>query len=159
MKRSNSTLMSIAAKSNNADYETGPVKSDERWIEKARIAYGNELRRVTDVERRSIVCVNFDDLLVALKLIDEEFIIIRIKNRFELGNAAAKDTAAYRDCQLLCYAKGTKMMFEVQLHLDCIYELKSEIALKKGPDGRTGHQRYTEFRLLKETADAEHRRA
>lgn len=157
MKRSDSVLMSIVAKA-NAGYKTGEVKGTERWIEKARIAYGNELRRVTDVERRSVVCVNFDDMLLALRLIDEEFIIIRIKNRFELENAAAKDTAAYRDCQMLCYAKGTELIFEIQLHLECIFQLKSEIALKMGADGRSGHDKYIEFRLLKEIADAEHRR-
>jgi hypothetical protein len=119
---------------------------------------------MTDIERRSFVCKDFDDLLLVLQLIDEGFEgfggfkIIRIKNRFEAANSGAKDTAAYRDCQVLCYALDTKMMFEIQLHLDCIFELKSAIAVKKGPDGRTGHENYIEFRLLKEAADAEHRR-
>jgi hypothetical protein len=157
MSKTDKALMVIATKA-NAIFKTGPIKTEERWIEKARISYGNELRRMTDIERRSFVCENFDDLTEVLQLIDQEFHTIRIKNRFEAANSAAKDTAAYRDCQVLCYALGTKLMFEIQLHLECIHQLKDEIALKVGPDGRTGHQKYIEFRELKEVADAEHRK-
>ena len=84
--------------------------------------------------------------------------MIRIKNRFANANANsnAKDTAAYRDCQLLREVPGTKLQFEAQLHTNVIHTLKDEVATKPGPDGRTGHDRYIEFGNLTEAAFTEY---
>ena len=137
----------------NANFEPGPVKGKERWLEKARVSYENMLRRVTDIVRRSLIFDNFNDMCRALQMIHESgIVIIRIKNRFDRKNSTAKDTGAYRDVQLLCFAVGTKMMFEVQLHLRCIHDLKEANAEKVDAQGRTGHERYIEFRQIKETA-------
>ena len=145
-------LQSYAAEC-NAIFEKGPPKGKERWLEKARVSYENMLRRVTDIVRRSLIFDNFNDMCRALQMIHESgIVIIRIKNRFDRKNSTAKDTGAYRDVQLLCFAVGTKMMFEVQLHLRCIHDLKEANAEKVDAQGRTGHERYIEFRQIKETA-------
>lgn len=145
-------LQSYAAEC-NAIFEKGSPKGKERWLEKARVSYENMLRRVTDIVRRSLIFDNFNDMCRALQMIDESgIVIIRIKNRFDKKNSTAKDTGAYRDVQLLCFAVGTKMMFEVQLHLRCIHDLKEANAEKVDAQGRTGHERYIEFRQIKETA-------
>ena len=70
-------------------------------------------------------------------IMESALTIIRIKNRFDKSNNA-KATASYRDLQMLCYIPGTEMLFEVQLHLRCIHDLKEEAASKVSPDGRTG---------------------
>ena len=49
--------------------------------------------------------------------------------------------------------KGTELLLEIQLHLECMYKLKTEVATNKGKDGKTGHERYVEFRQLKEGAE------
>lgn len=147
-------LEAIAAGAGGQVHE-GPVKATERLLEKARLSYGGNLQRVTDFIRLSIVCTTFPRLQKVLQGINMDFTIVRIKNRFAKENQAAKDTAAYRDCQLNLLIPGTKMVIEVQLHLDVIYELKSKVAAAVDADGRTGHHRYIEFRLLKETADHE----
>lgn len=147
-------LEAIAAGAGGQVHE-GPVKATERLLEKARLSYGGNLQRVTDFIRLSIVCTTFPQLQKVLQGINMDFTIVRIKNRFAMENQAAKDTAAYRDCQLNLLIPGTKMVIEVQLHLDVIYELKSKVAAAVDADGRTGHHRYIEFRLLKETADHE----
>lgn len=147
-------LEAIAAGAGGQVHE-GPVKATERLLEKARLSYGGNLQRVTDFIRLSIVCTTFPQLQKVLQGINMNFTIVRIKNRFAMENQAAKDTAAYRDCQLNLLIPGSKMVIEVQLHLDVIYELKSKVAAAVDANGRTGHHRYIEFRLLKETADHE----
>lgn len=71
------------------------------------------------------------------------------------ANANANDTAAYRDPGSPGH-QAAKLQFETQLHIDVIRTLKDEVATKPGPDGRTGHDRYIEFRNLKEAAVAEY---
>lgn len=146
-------MLQLYASTCNAIFEKGPPKGKERWLEKARVSYENILRRVTDIVRRSLVFDTFNDMCRALQMIyDSTIVIIRIKNRFDKKNSAAKDTGAYRDVQLLCFAVDSKMMFEVQLHLKCIHDLKEANAEKLDAQGRTGHERYIEFRQIKETA-------
>ena len=80
--------------------EKGPPKDNERLFNKARLSYADDLQRVTDYERRSVVCQSFPQLIQVLKAINLDFKIVRIKNRFAKTNEVAKDTGAYRDCQL-----------------------------------------------------------
>ena len=148
-------LLQKMAELSNAMLEKGPEKNDKRWINKAKISYHNNLRRVTDIARRCLICENFDDLCRLVEMLrDSAFVIVRIKNRFKKGNDLAEDTASYRDCQLVCFIPGTKMLFEIQLHLRCIYDVKAAATNETGADGRTGHQKYIVFRDIKERADA-----
>lgn len=154
MLKADKHLQTMASLS-NAMLKDGPEKNDKRWINKAKISYHNNLRRVTDIARRCLICENFEDLCKLLEMIrDSNFVIVRIKNRFKKGNDLAEDTASYRDCQLVCFIPGTKLLFEIQLHLRCIYDVKAAAANETGADGRTGHQKYIVFRDIKERADA-----
>ena len=82
----------------------------------------------------------------------EDMVFFRVKNRFAEDYDAAP-IGGYRDLQLLVYVKGTKLLLEVQLHLECMYKLKTSVAQNKDADGKTGHERYVEFRQLKEGAE------
>ena len=153
--------MSKIAYESNSTPKIAPPKANsdegkERVMSKARTAYENDVSRLTDMERLALIFGNFNDMQTALQKIMSAYTLIRIKNRFAKANANAKETAAYRDCQLLLEVRGTKLQFEVQLHIDVIHALKDEVATKLGPDGRTGHDRYIEFRNLKEAAVAEY---
>jgi hypothetical protein len=156
MQQSDATLMRIATKC-GGNLKNGPPKDKTRLFEKARISYKGNLSRVTDFERRSIVCLDFPNLLIALREIDSEFVVIRVKNRFAKEDTGAKRTAGYRDCQLTCKAKGSNFIFEAQLHLQCIFEVKEEVATSEDATGQTGHDRYIQFRELMEVAEAERR--
>ena len=89
----------------------------------------------------------------AIKEIDMQLEIVRIKNRFDKENKTAKDTGGYRDVQLLVKIKGTDLLLEVQLHIKGIHDLKTKVATSKDADGQTGHERYIAFRNMKEAAE------
>ena len=72
----------------------------------------------------------------------------------QCSDATGKSTAGYRDCQLLVYVKGTKLLMELQLHHRRIFDLKTKVAGTKDASGENGHQRYVRFRTIKEKADA-----
>jgi len=137
-----------------AAFKKGPNKDNSRIFEKAKV-YKGDIRRVTDYFRRSLVCSSFAVMQAALEILAEHelFTIIRIKNRFSMVNDTAKDTAGYRDCQLLVSVGPEKVLLEVQLHLAPIFALKSDVSEDIGIDGTTGHERYIKFRTLKEKAD------
>jgi hypothetical protein len=155
MAATDKALMRIASAADGVVH-TGKPKDKKRLFEKARLSYGGSLVRVTDFERRSIVCDDFAGLITALEMVDAQFTVLRIKNRFAKKNDSAKKTASYRDCQLTCHVLGTELMFELQLHLQATFQIKQEVAHSAGPDGRSGHDRYIQFRKLKETADFEY---
>lgn len=152
MAKTDAILATISAAS-DAKLHVGDSKSITRLLEKARLSYAENLKLVTDYERRALEFAAFHGMTEALKMIFRDFIVIRIKNRFDKENTAAKRTGAYRDIQVVCYVKGTKLLFELQLHLTCIYEVKSSVAATKDANNKTGHDRYIEFRELKEEAD------
>lgn len=145
----NGSLKTAASKANSQE-------GKERVMSKARTAYDNDVSRLTDMERLALIFGDFNDMQTALQKIMSAYRLIRIKNRFAKANANAKDTAAYRDCQLLLQVPGSELQIEVQLHINVIHTLKDEVATKLGLDGRTGHDRYIEFRNLKEAAVAEY---
>lgn len=155
MAKTDAILATIAAAS-DAKLHIGDSKSTTRLVQKARLSYNENLKLVTDFERRALEFAAFHGMTEALKMIFRDFIVIRIKNRFDKENTAAKRTGAYRDIQVVCYVKGTKLLFELQLHLTCIYEVKSSVAATKDANNKTGHERYIEFRELKEEADHEY---
>ena len=152
MAKTDAILATIAAAS-DAKLHVGDSKTTTRLLEKARLSYNENLKLVTDYERRALEFAAFHGMTEALKMIFRDFIVIRIKNRFDKENTAAKRTGAYRDIQVVCYVKGTKLLFELQLHLTCIYEVKSSVAATRDANNKTGHDRYIEFRELKEEAD------
>ena len=134
-------------------FQPGPNKKIERIFEKANLSYSGNLRRVTDYKRVTFICETFNTLSATLRVIDGKFEIVRVKNRFSKKNRTAKETGGYRDCQILVRLLPSGLLLEVQLHLLAIHDLKTKIGTSENESGRTGHERYIEFRTLKEKAD------
>ena len=128
-------------------------KSNERLFQKAANCYGGNLAKVTDYKRRTLIAESFGSMENAIKQINRQLEIVRIKNRFDSDNKAAVETGGYRDAQLLVKIKGTELLLEVQLHIKGIHDLKTKVAGTKDANGQTGHERYIEFRNMKEAAE------
>jgi hypothetical protein len=134
----------------NLKYERGPPKKDERLFEKAEKAYRGDLRKVTDFERCSFICDNFGDVLIVFNELFLILDVVRIKNRFARSNKTAKESGGYRDLQLVAMLQSG-LLLEVQIHLEAFYKLKTEVA-GDVDGGQSGHERYIDFRQLKEEA-------
>ena len=134
-------------------FEPGPNKKNERIFEKANLSYRGNLRRVTDYKRVTFICKTFNALSATLRGIDGKYEIVRVKNRFSKKNRTAKETAGYRDCQILVRLLPSGLLLEVQLHILAIHDLKTKVSTSNDESGRTGHERYIEFRTIKEKAD------
>lgn len=148
--------LAVALKKAGVTMVKGPPKADERLYEKADTCYAKRggVQRVTDYERRSGKCPSFKEMISATNEIRlAGFETVRIKNRFSKKNKTAKESAGYRDLQLVVKVKGTELLLEIQLHLECMYKLKSEVAEGTDTNGETGHERYIQFRQLKEGAE------
>ena len=81
------------------------------------------------------------------------FNIVRIKNRFARKNKEARETAGYRDLQVVARIPPEGVLLELQFHLEAIYDLKSKVADSQGENGQTGHERYVLFRQIIEEAE------
>jgi hypothetical protein len=110
-----------------AHYEIGPQKKNTRLFEKARLSCKNNLRRVTDYERRSFVCNTFGGALEVFNRLTSMVDIIRVKNRFAKCNMDAKDSGGYRDLQLVVQLDNGALV-EIQLHLKIFHDLKTKVA-------------------------------
>ena len=76
--------------------------------------------------------------------------ICRIKNRFDREYKAKELSAGYRDLQVNVRIPGTGLIWELQLHLETIMALNSQLCDAADASGRTGHQRYIGFRTIME---------
>jgi hypothetical protein len=135
-----------------AKYERGPPKGNPRLFQKARMSYKNNLRRITDFERGSFVCVDFDTMVVVFEAVTKVVKTVRIKNRFSKGNREATESGGYRDLQLVALLDGG-LLLEIQIHLTTFHDLKTMVAKDTDQGGQNGHQRYVQFRQLKERAE------
>lgn len=106
-----------------------------------------------DLRRVSIECPSIE---IARK------IILRIDTgsayvgrRYKLGFARdpkdpnARSSCGYRDAQLNLSPAGSQLIFELQLHHRLILAIKT--GLMPDTEGKSGHQRYVEYREIKET--------
>jgi len=142
-----------------AHFVTGPRKKSERLFEKARIAYGCDLQRVTDYERRSFICNTFAEMAQLVQSLPARLTILRMKNRFARANVTAKESGGYRDLQMVVRVLDGDVLLELQFHLKAFFELKSKVAASIDEGGQSGHERYIEFRGIKEQAEFNHRKA
>ena len=133
----------VAAKLKRA-FKPGPPKQADRCFEKARLCYDGDLSCLSDLRRASIVCPTVAAILEMLKLLSvtEGIDILRVKNRFS-RDYSVKESGGYRDLQLNIRAEGTALIWELQIHLEAIEELKTS-------SGRSGHARYVVFRGMVE---------
>ena len=125
----------------------GKVKTKERCNEKAILAYGGDLSRLKDLRRASILCPKIASITEVLSLLSntEGFDILRVKNRFS-RKYDGTESAGYRDVQLNVRAKGTALVWELQLHLEAIEKLKSSL----DENGGKGHENYKLYRMQME---------
>ena len=133
-------------------YERGPPKNNKRLFQKARMSYKVNLRRITDFERCSFVCADFDSMVVVFEALTKVVKTVRIKNRFSKSNKEATESGGYRDLQLVARLEGG-LLLEIQIHLQTFHDLKTKVAQDTDQDGQNGHQRYVQFRQLKEKAE------
>ena len=109
-------------------FHAGPNKKDARAIEKADLAYFNDFTQLKDLRRASIVCHDVASIIMLMLALESAGIdMLRIKNRFDRKYEAAKKTAGYRDLQLNVRLPGTGLIWELQIHVEAIEELKTKM--------------------------------
>jgi hypothetical protein len=121
-------------------------------FQKARLSYSGNIRRITDFERCSFVCVDFQAMVRVFNALATVVTSVRIKNRFSKKNREATESGGYRDLQMVIRLEGG-LLLEVQIHLDAFHDLKTQVAGNTDGNGQNGHQRYIQFRQLKERAE------
>ena len=97
------------------------------------------------------MCDNFGGVLVVYNELFVMLEIVRVKNRFAKCNKTAKESGGYRDLQLVARLQSG-LLLEIQVHLKAFYVLKTEVAGNEDGEGQSGHERYIDFRQLKEQA-------
>jgi hypothetical protein len=126
----------------------GSVKSVRRAQEKVQRSYGEDVSRLVDLCRQSIVFESPGDVAACLAAIaaDSAAALVRIKNRLD-PRYDAVGSAGYRDVAINLRMVGPEArglgldehVCEVQLLLRTFAELKSD----------SGHSRYVAFRNLR----------
>lgn len=132
----------------DAKYCRGPSKRPKHMLDKAALRYRGEIRRVTDVERFAIVCVDLDQMAHALREVNSALTIVRIKNRFKKRLNTAALSAGYRDCQVLVSPPGSQALVEIQFQLGVVNAVRESA-------GEPGKKRYAAFRTAKAHLRAE----
>ena len=109
----------IALQSNSTFLSSG-VKSKLRAIDKINSDLAGANDKITDLARTSIVAKNVAELMAAFTLFDQQTELVRIKNRF-----SAPKASGYRDLNLLVRLPESKIIAEVQLHLEAFSAIKN----------------------------------
>ena len=122
-----------------------PLKQHRRTVEKLMRVYNNDVSRLVDVSRQSIVFDTFTDLTMCLGEIvtDLDVKVERVKSKMSMTYDSST-TAGYRDVAL-----NMKMDTDLACALGCETHLcEVQLLLKKFGDLKTaeGHQRYVQHR-------------
>lgn len=140
---------SVPAANDHAEINAlnAPLKTHKRAIEKVWRSYGGKPECLLDVSRCGIVCTSLEQVcaLVATVTNDPDVSVLRCKNRFH-PNYDSRETAGYRDISFNMVLNTREaaaldvldVVFEVQLLLRAVYELKTD----------EGHANYRRFRNL-----------
>eukprot|EP00293_Proteomonas_sulcata_P013055 CAMPEP_0184293366 /NCGR_PEP_ID=MMETSP1049-20130417/4820_1 /TAXON_ID=77928 /ORGANISM="Proteomonas sulcata, Strain CCMP704" /LENGTH=297 /DNA_ID=CAMNT_0026601329 /DNA_START=225 /DNA_END=1118 /DNA_ORIENTATION=- len=124
-----------------------PLKSMGRAVEKCIRIYGDDVSRVTDVVRMSILFDTVADLLACLKAIgrNNEVEILRIKNKFDTGyNDPLK--SGFRVLHLnLCFHSRKAALLGVENH---VCELQMGLVEFAKVSSEVGHRRYVRNRNM-----------
>ena len=146
--------VSAAAEALNLSFYPGPPKDDLRAMEKARLAYGGRYDLLKDLRRASIACANIPavrDIVEFLADFEKSGLqVIRVKNRFDRSYDVNRESAGYRDLQLILLVPDTGLIWELQVHLEDIEKLRTDLRDQIDSTGRTGHQRYIAFRSIRD---------
>jgi ppGpp synthetase/RelA/SpoT-type nucleotidyltranferase len=98
------------------------VKSEERAFHKINSKFAGHSDRITDLARTSIVSSDVSALVRVFELLEQQTEILRVKNRFKTPAASG-----YRDLSLLVRLPDSKIIAEVQLHLEAFSEIKNGV--------------------------------
>ena len=109
----------IAVQSNSMVHSSG-VKSKLRAIDKINSDLAGNSEKITDLARTSIVAKDIGTLMDAFALFDQQTELVRVKNRFSSPGASG-----YRDLNLLVRLPKSKIIAEVQLHLEAFSQIKN----------------------------------
>jgi ppGpp synthetase/RelA/SpoT-type nucleotidyltranferase len=109
----------IALQSNSTLLSSG-VKSKLRAIDKINSDLAGASENITDLARTSIVAKDVPTLMAAFALFDQQTELVRIKNRFTEPKASG-----YRDLNILVRLPKSKIIAEVQLHLEAFSAIKN----------------------------------
>jgi len=96
------------------------IKSKERAQIKIKTDLSNNVAQITDLARTTIISNDIGTLVSTFELLEKQAKIVSIKNRFK--NPAP---SGYRDLNILVELPETKIIAEVQLHLNDIAKIKS----------------------------------
>ena len=96
------------------------VKSQQRAINKINSKLSGNNDQIMDLARTSIVAQDVQSLMNAFELIEQKTQIVRIKNRFKTPGASG-----YRDLSLLVRLPESKIIAEVQIHLEAFSVIKN----------------------------------
>jgi hypothetical protein len=94
-----------------------PLKGRERATQKVETDYEGDTTSLVDIARASLVCKTPQQVLDAWELVNSEFTVVRVKNRF------ANPVGGYRDL-MLNVALSNKHVAELQIHLEGMLEAK-----------------------------------
>jgi hypothetical protein len=143
-----STLQFASELDSYSQIKFTPLKRTERAIEKLQRSYSQDVSRLVDVVRQSIVFTNLEDLCTCLKVIsrDSNTRNLRVKNRYS-RDFDARTTGGYRDVAVNLVIETQETLelgvnghvCELQLLLVQFHRLKTE----------DGHKRYVEYRNLR----------
>jgi len=96
------------------------IKSVERAQVKIQHKFAGQAEKITDLARSSIIARNSQQLMSAFEKIERNAEILKIKNRF----SNPKENG-YRDLNLLVRLPKSKMIVEIQLHLNRMQTIKN----------------------------------
>ena len=124
------------------------LKTEGRAIEKSIRSYGQDVSRVLDVVRQSIVFKSVQDLMSCFSSIaaDHEVEVIRIRNRYDI-NYNSNMSGGYRDVNMNLRIKSPlAAQLRVEAHVCEVQLLLQSVAeLKNG----AGHKNYVIWRNLR----------
>ena len=117
----------------------GNAKKEERCLEKTR-----EFNQLRDLRRASVVCKNVAQARRLTNRVADgaEYNCRRCKLGFS-NDFDDNQSSGYRDAQLNLSCRGSDLIFELQVHLERIYDVKIGL-------GGGGHTNYKSFRQRKE---------
>jgi len=96
------------------------VKSAQRALNKINTKLAGNSEQITDLARTSIVAKDVSALMSAFELIEQQTDIVRIKNRFKTPGPSG-----YRDLSLLVRLPESKIVAELQIHLEAFSIIKN----------------------------------
>lgn len=109
----------IAFATGTTTFSSG-IKSQQRALNKINGKLEGNNQKITDLARTSIVAKDIATLMNAFELIEQQTKILRIKNRFKTPGESG-----YRDLSLLVRLPESKIVAEVQIHLEAFSVIKN----------------------------------